>query len=249
MRYALAFGILASGLVVAAVRQMTGAGGLVWVLIVIELYLALSLFTLSAIYGFRHAGRPVEETWMRPGGHGLLPMLLFPYRALGNLILRLASRLGREEAMSLVSPRLYVGRLPFPREFLQLGGSGITTILNLCAEYPPVPSKQPGLTVAHVPILDGTAPTERQFLAALELLARWYAEGQIILIHCAQGHGRSATIAAAALCRLGHAADADEALSLIVAARPGARPSRGQREALSTFLEHRSPILLDPHNP
>jgi hypothetical protein len=235
MRYALALGILATGLVVVAVEQMTRVGGLWWVLIGIELYLAASFFTLSAIYGFHHAGRPIEEAWMRPGRRGLAAMLLFPYRALGRLTLRLS----REKAISLVAPRLYIGRLPFPREYAKLNGSGITAILNLCAEFPPLNSKQPGLTFAHVPILDGTAPAERQFLAALELIANWYAEGQVILIHCAQGHGRSATIAAAALCRLDHDIDADGALALIRTARPGARPSRGQCEALVKFLKHR----------
>jgi hypothetical protein len=233
MRHALALGILATGLVVAAVRQMTEAGGLWWMLIGIELYLAASLFTLTAIYGFHHAGRPVEEAWMRQGGRGLLPMLLFPYRTLGRLTLRLS----REKAISLVAPRFYIGRLPFPREYARLNGLGITAILNLCAEFPPLSSKQSGLIVAHVPILDGTAPVERQFLAALELLAKWYAEGQVILIHCAQGHGRSATIAAALLCRLGQAADADKALAMIRTVRPGARPSRGQWEALLKFLK------------
>jgi hypothetical protein len=235
MRHALALGILATGLVVAAVRQMTEAGGLWWVLIVIELYLAASLFTLTAIYGLHYAGRPVEEAWMRPGGRGLTATLLFPYRALGRLTLRLS----REKTISLVAPRLYIGRLPFSREYARLNGSGITAILNLCAEFPPLSSKQSGLIVAHVPILDGTAPVERQFLDALDLLAEWYAEGQVILIHCAQGHGRSATIAAAALCHLDHAIDADRALALIRTARPGARPSRGQSEALVKFLKHR----------
>jgi protein-tyrosine phosphatase len=57
-----------------------------------------------------------------------------------------------------------------------------------------------------------------------------------VLIHCAQGHGRTATIAAAVLARLELAADAEEALSRIRAVRPFAIPSREQKAALIRYL-------------
>jgi hypothetical protein len=65
---------------------------------------------------------------------------------------------------------------------------------------------------------------------------QWHATGWCVLIHCAQGHGRTATIAAAVLVRLELAADAEEALARVRAVRPFAVPSREQKAALMQYL-------------
>jgi hypothetical protein len=53
-----------------------------------------------------------------------------------------------------------------------------------------------------------------------------------IYIHCAQGHGRTATIAVATLIAMGKVATIDAGLGLLHTMSPAARPNRAQREAL-----------------
>jgi len=52
-------------------------------------------------------------------------------------------------------------------------------------------------------------------------------------IHCAQGRGRSAAVAAALLIRKGLAADVDEAERMLRAARPSIRISPAQRRLVA----------------
>jgi hypothetical protein len=56
-----------------------------------------------------------------------------------------------------------------------------------------------------------------------------------ILIHCAQGHGRSSTYCSLLLIDIGLAKNVDEALEIIQNARPKAIPSRKQLEQLRTI--------------
>jgi hypothetical protein len=144
----------------------------------------------------------------------------------------------REGLLNPVAPGFYIGRLPFPFELAGLRAAGIGAVLNLCWEFPRLSGtdREPGIQTAHVPILDGAPPSEGQFREAVAWVVRWRAEGRCVLIHCAQGHGRTATIAAAALCRLGLAPDIEEALAMVARARPHAAPARDQREALSRYL-------------
>jgi protein-tyrosine phosphatase len=142
------------------------------------------------------------------------------------------------DLMHAVGGRLYVGRLPLPADHRRLAEAGVTSVLNLCAEFPRLSRLRAdsGMSTAYVPVLDGAAPSRRQFEAAVAWIEARHAEGHSVLVHCAQGRGRSVTVAAAALCRLGLADGPDDALARIIAARPRARPSRRQRQALSRFL-------------
>ncbi len=51
---------------------------------------------------------------------------------------------------------------------------------------------------------------------------------QKILIHCAQGHGRSATYASLLIAQLFPTISPQEALTLILESRPSAMPSKAQ---------------------
>jgi diacylglycerol kinase (ATP) len=141
------------------------------------------------------------------------------------------------ELLHPVGPRLYVGRLPSPSEHAKLTALGVTSVLNLCAEFPRRSRRfeTSKLETAYLPVLDGTAPSDRQFRQAVEWIAARHGEGRSVLVHCAQGRGRSVTVAAAALCRLGLAADPDDALARILSVRTKAKPSRKQRQALARF--------------
>jgi protein-tyrosine phosphatase len=136
-----------------------------------------------------------------------------------------------------VAPGLYIGRLPFPFELDRVRAAGVGAVLNLCWEFPRFSGtdREPGIETAHVPILDGSPPSDRQFREAVEWAVRWRAEGLCVLVHCAQGHGRTATVAAAILLRLGLAPDVEQALSMVRAVRPRARPSLQQRAALIRY--------------
>lgn len=231
MRYAVVFSILATSLGLAATAT---AGGGMRAVAVVEAGTSVTMVALAVAFAAKGLGMPVEEIVRHPRWSIAARFLLLPYQALAMLTLSLGRRTGGEASMDRVGPGLFIGRLPSRSERSRLAGAGIDAVLDLCAEFPH--RGGPGLVSAYVPILDGSPPSTRQFLAAMAWIDAMRAEGKTVLIHCAQGHGRSATVAAVALCRLGLAPEVDRAIDLIRSARPGARPSRAQRRAAARFL-------------
>jgi protein-tyrosine phosphatase len=60
-----------------------------------------------------------------------------------------------------------------------------------------------------------------------------------VLVHCAHGHGRSATVLCAILISSGEAQDAGDAEALLKAARPRVRLNRRQRAMLEKWMQRR----------
>ena len=221
-----------------AQRLAHEASGAWWLLFALETYLAVCLLTLAVLYGLRHVGWAVEDVSLRSRWSPLVRAILLPYLALAGLVLSLARQIDREDSWNPVAAGLYIGRLPSPRERAGLVDAGVGAVLNLCWEFPRPSGMgcESDLETAYLPLLDGSPPSDRQLREAVDRVVRWRSEGRTVLIYCAQGHGRSATIAAAVLCRLGLASGVQDAVSMIRAARPRARPSGPQRSALSRFL-------------
>lgn len=83
----------------------------------------------------------------------------------------------------------------------------------------------------HHPIRDLSAPSEG--VEEGSLLSQWFglvSQGGRILLHCAAGLGRTGTVAARLLMMAGH--DADTAIHLVRAARPGTIESVTQERFL-----------------
>lgn len=236
MRFALAFGLLGGALLALAAWSTDP-----WSLLALaETYLAVCFLSLAMIYGLREGGVGVEDPSLRPAWSFVVRVVLLPYLILGAAALYAARWFDKEGLLNPVAPGLFIGRLPFPFELSKLRTAGIGAVLNLCWEFPQLSGidGEPGIKTARAPILDGSPPTDRQFQEAIQTVERWRAEGRRVLVHCAQGHGRTATITAAILIRLGLASDVDEALSMIAAARPLAKPSRrGRRRFAGTSRE------------
>ena len=239
MRYAVVFGILGLLLLVGAGQSISAdPGPLSWAIGGTEAYLALSLFTLSLAYLLDHFSLPVEAVFRHPVWTRLIGLLLLPYRLLAGITIALARRFDTMEMMHPVGPRLFVGRIPFPHERGHLQAAGVTSVVNLCAEFPRLSGLRgdPAMETIYLPMLDGAAPSPAQFERAIAWIASRHVEGHTVLVHCAQGRGRSVTVAAAALCRLGLASSPEEAIAMITAVRPKAKPSQKQRAALSRYL-------------
>lgn len=238
MRYALVFGLLGGALLALAARSVGLADGAWRPRALGELYLAVCFLTLASVYGLREVGVEVEDLLVRPVWSILARAVLLPYLLVGAAVLFMSRWFDREGLLNPLAPGLFIGRLPFPSELPKLRAAGIGAVLNLCWEFPRLSGMDGELDVqtAHAPILDGAPPSDRRFEEAIQRVEQWRAEGRSVLIHCAQGHGRTATIAAAVLIRLGLASDIDEALSMIQAARPLAKPSRQQKAALRRYV-------------
>jgi len=85
-----------------------------------------------------------------------------------------------------------------------------------------------------LPTLDNSVPEEESFVELVHKIARWPGG---VYVHCASGHGRSATVAAAVLIARGLAADGKTAEEMLKEARPGIRLSPGQRRLLGRVQE------------
>jgi protein-tyrosine phosphatase len=213
MPYAILFGLLAGYLAFLA----AASGGWGWLL----LWPAVSFGLLAAAYaglgprvfGKRGDGRlsPLM-VWL------LLPVLLLLW-GLWHLS-RLAGRCCDE-----VAPGLWLGRRAFVREL----PPGIVLVVDLTAEFSAPRGIREGRDYLALPTLDAAAPDESAFRAALDRVSG--AAGPVYL-HCAQGHGRSALLAAAVLLRRGIASDVRDAERILRRARPGVRLKPAQRRLL-----------------
>jgi len=101
-------------------------------------------------------------------------------------------------------------------------------------------SGPPSPSYLNLPCWDTHTPTP----AAIERAVAWALgerrAGHSIYVHCAHGHGRSATVAGAVLIASGAASDAPGAVRLMQAARPRVRLNRRQAAALDGWVALRA---------
>ena len=112
-----------------------------------------------------------------------------------------------------VQPGLWLGRLPGA---VDLAARPDLAILDLCAELPCVAH---GEGYASLPLLDLVAPSAEQCRIGAELIDTLRSHGPL-LVCCALGYSRSATVVAAWLLISGRAATLEDAVAQLRRARP-----------------------------
>ncbi|MFT3698059.1 MAG: dual specificity protein phosphatase family protein [Kofleriaceae bacterium] len=184
---------------------------------------AISLFASFIVYC---ASAPAAFM-KRPDGtlplySWLLWWPLFVWQWIGHEWVRF---LTKEPVANEVAPRLWVGRRPRAGEL----PANTAVVIDLCAELPAAREVATGRTYLTIPTLDARAPTPEQICEAVDVAL---ANGGLVFVHCAFGHGRSATVAAAIMVRRGDAT-LDDVEAKMKAARPKIGLNKGQRAALA----------------
>ena len=218
MKYAAVF--LIAGVLLPALAIVTG--GISWILV----WPGLNLLVLSAAYGFD-----------RPALHGKSPdgrlnpavvIGMLPYFALTWIAWHVFRRVTPEPVANEVAPGLWVGRRPYARDVPE--GA---LVVDLTAEFTVDPAVRSAHSLVFLPTLDARAP----HLGPLrEALVRIEAHDGPVYIHCAAGHGRSATAAAAVLITRGEAKDPESAEKLMRQARPNIHLHSVQKRRLRELM-------------
>lgn len=140
------------------------------------------------------------------------------------LVLELGRYTGEPHATE-VAPGVWVGRRPRASDL----PPEVAIVVDLCAEFPVARGVADGRRYLAIPTLDARAPAPPDIARAVEAVL---AASGPAFIHCAHGHGRSATVAAAVLVRRGEAT-LDDVEATMRAKRPRIGLNRSQRAALA----------------
>lgn len=152
--------------------------------------------------------------------------LLAPYLLGARVNSRLWTR--RHPQPDQVVEGVWLGRVPSARE-----ASPFAAVLDLSAE---LPVRLPGKTYHNLPLLDLVAPDSDTCRQGAELIEQLHRQGPL-LVCCALGYSRSATLVAAWLLHSGRANSVEHAIELIRAARPQIVLGEAQRVALQGLLQ------------
>ncbi|HMG52739.1 MAG TPA: dual specificity protein phosphatase family protein [Kofleriaceae bacterium] len=207
----------------------------IWTGIWILLWPAAVLLAVAIVYlarapralGKRHDGTLAWWAWL-----AWAPLLGYM-----RLLHELARSFTDEPVADEVAPGVWVGRRPRRHEL----PPGIAIVVDLCAELPVAPGVRDGRRYLAIPTLDAMAPTPGEIATAIiEITTR----GGAALIHCAFGHGRSATVAAALLVVRGDAT-LDDVEARMRARRPRIGLNEHQRRALAEVVAQFQRIEAD----
>ncbi|MDH5805624.1 MAG: hypothetical protein OEZ54_10650 [Gemmatimonadota bacterium] len=196
----------------------TGANPWRWLLV----WPAITVLTLAAGYllnkpgfvlGKRDDGR--VSKWLFVVN---LPWLVFLYA-----LWYVSIALSREDVINRVGDsNIYLSRRPLVGDLEE----DFDVIVDLTAEF--VEDKKRGQRYFHLPWLDGVAPSEFRMPDGLTKETK-------VLVHCAQGHGRTATYASILMTKLGLTASPIEAYEKILRYRPHAKMSKQQKRFIESY--------------
>jgi hypothetical protein len=174
--------------------------------------------------------------------HGrLLPssyVLFWPYHALSRFSL-LAFRLcGREALCHEILPGLFLGGRPFAWEERKLHPLGLRSVLDLTSEFSETRFLRGVETYRCIPVLDNSAPSPAELELAVGFIRDRLTKGPVY-VHCALGHGRSATVVVGYLLATQAHSSLEEALALVRSKRRGVRLTGPQTKLLQHTLHER----------
>lgn len=199
----------------------------IWTRLWILLWPAAVMLAVAVVY-LAHAPRALGK---RPDGTiawwGWLAW--WPLFAYMRLLHELARTLTDEPVGNEVAPGIWVGRRARRHEL----PPGIALVVDLCADLPEAPGVASGRGYLSIPTLDATSPTPAEIVRAVDAML---AANGPVFVHCAFGHGRSATVAAALLVRRGDATLEDVERTMR-AHRPRIGLNDHQRRALAEAVK------------
>ena len=149
----------------------------------------------------------------------LLLLINLPWLLLTWIIFRIQITLSKEDFMNQIADtNIWISSKPTNTNQLE----GFDLIIDLTAEFLPLKTT---VKTLHLANLDGMP------LSHFETLER-VKKNSKVLIHCANGHGRSSSFATILLRELKYCQSTEEGLEMIKASRPMAKPNRPQRKWL-----------------
>lgn len=143
---------------------------------------------------------------------------------------------------SQVTPNLWLGGAPtYGRDFDELLRLGITAVVDMRAERSGEPAFFHEHDIAHrqYRVPDVTVPDEDVLTDAVDWITARIGEGRTVLIHCAKGRGRSATVLAAYLMDT-EGMTFDQVDELLTTKRPLVKLQDRHRRVLESWIAHRS---------
>ena len=173
--------------------------------------------------------RPKVSLFHR-GFDKLYPAIRFTYeRLLGNVW------------FTRIEPHLWLGGAPtYERDFDALLTLGITAVVDLRQERTHEPSffAQHGIALRQYPVPETSAPGPAVLDDAVPWITARLAEGRTVLIHCAKGRGRSATVLAAYLMET-EGMTFDQVDHLLTSKRPLVKFQDRHRDVLEAWIARR----------
>jgi protein-tyrosine phosphatase len=148
--------------------------------------------------------------------------------------------------LSWLTSTLAVSRAPRRSDWKTIAQAGVTSVVDLRAELMDrgEHARRYRIEYLRLPIEEYTAPSE----AVLTRLSAWIADrmdaGQLVLVFCREGRGRSPMVACSALLRQGWTLGA--AYMALRRARPEASLNRAQDELLNRYAGTLAEALQPP---
>lgn len=227
MRYGLMFLVLALGSLAAGYQfEMR------WVQVLFACFALAFLVVAAAYLGL---GPRVFLKSSRGRLHPASWLWLWPFYLLNGLLFNAYHRLYRRAAYTEIIPGLYLGRRLGAGEARALGACGV---LDLTCELGENRVMRNGGRYLCLPVLDNTCPTMEQLVRGVNWLEEALRAGPVY-VHCAAGHGRSATLVVAYLLATGQVCSIDEGVRFLKAKRPGVHVNGCQRTTLLEFVRTR----------
>lgn len=133
-----------------------------------------------------------------------------------------------------IDPQLYLARRLFSKDLKELKAQGITSILDITAEFHGLQSGQEDrdFDYFNLPVLDHKVPSKRKLIKALDWMDVQLADSKKVVVHCALGRGRSVFVLAAYLLRRYPRMSIEEVMQKIQTIRTTARLNKEQMAML-----------------
>jgi protein-tyrosine phosphatase len=156
-------------------------------------------------------------------------LFLFPYLAATWLLWYAQKTLTKEPIYSQIAPGIWLGRRCFAHEL----PPSVELVVDLTAEFAEPRQVREGRAYICAPTLDASVPSLEAFQKLIQTVSDF--EGSTY-IHCALGHGRSATVVIAVLVARGNALSLDQAEQRVKLARPDIGINAIQRHLLQQWI-------------